>query len=137
MNAVVIRTMGEFERVSLPEFKDVQKACGGLVVLAPGEFAHIDGQIVESPSILAEEFAHLTMWCNEEAQLLGMLPNHKATILVGWWGREYPDGTPAMLYGDVVIDGPTSPAGSRTGLSEEDAAALERKAANIVILRHP
>src|SRR5262245_12179539 len=107
MRAIVIRDTGEAERLDLATFEELQKACGGTVIVA-GERQHREGQYVESPSILADSFAHLTMWCNEEAQIHGMLPNHKATILVGWWEAVYPDGSQGMLYGDVVLTGPTS-----------------------------
>ena len=140
MKAIVIRDTGETERLDLPEFADVQKACGGTRLVPAGENVwvpeHIDGQIVESPSIMSSAFRHLTMWCNEEAQLLELQPNHKATMIVGWWGAEYPDGSPAMIFGDVVITGPTSRSGDRTPLPEGAADAIERDAAAIVLLRH-
>jgi hypothetical protein len=127
VKAIVIRDTGELERLELPEFADVQKACGGTILVDAGENVkvprHVDGEVVESPSIMGR-FEHLTMWCNEEAQLLGLAQNVTATKIVGWLGAEYPDGTKAMLYGDVVITGPTGRNGNRTALSDEDADAI-------------
>jgi hypothetical protein len=135
MQALVIRDTGEVERLWLPTFEDLQKACGGTRIRHLSAYEqldglkereHVDGELVESPSILAPEFAHLTMWCNEEAQVLETAENRKATRVLGWWGAEYPDGQKAMLYGDVVITGTTDArSGNRTTLKDLDMTALK------------
>lgn len=133
MNALVIRDTGEVERLEYESFAELQKTCGGTVKDGE-EVKHVDGSIVESPSILSERFQHLTMWCNEEAQIWGMKVNEVATIVCGWWGRKYPDGSDAYLYGDVVITGPTTRDGSRSTLQPEDAEALELRAGSVLLM---
>ena len=79
---------------------------------------------MESPSILAEQIEHLTMWCNEEGRIYEMPANVIATMVVGW-----PLTVDTVIVGDVVITGPTDRAGNRTALSDSDLELLERRAA--------
>lgn len=76
------------------------------------------GGFIESPSILADGLTHLTMWCNEEGKLNGACrPNPVATRFVGYAGLD-------MVYGNVVISGPTGPEGETTGLERDQMLAV-------------
>jgi hypothetical protein len=125
MRSFVIRNDGSTEVLQLREFAELQRECGGMArQVGSEELVWQPGRTVESPSILAEQIEHLTMWANEEGRIYEMPANVVATMVVGW-----PLMRETVIVGDVVITGPTDRAGNRTALSDHDLELLERRAA--------
>jgi len=104
MKAVIITTDGG-KRVTEFEFgnalKPLQEAVGGLIELIPLHHLVAD------------------MWVNDEGKLHDFAPNFLATEL---WAKENLNAE--LLYGDVIITGPSDEQGETLGLTDEQVGFL-------------